>query len=190
MKKMGLTFLVIVASVILMSCSSLPKVADETKSVVTGRIVYEFENVHAMYGSFSGTKTDNVSVIFRDSETLKDIEFKCDKNGYFNISKLEPDHLYYFYELKYTTGDSNGISWVTQNYGSDFSFVAYSGCIVNLGQHKIIIEDTLNSHRWIHNNFEDVEQYYIYPLIVNTAWEETDLIRVNPTNDYVEWISR
>lgn len=174
---------------LLMSCSSLPKNVEPGANVTAGRLIMECRGYFAKYGSYEGVHKTGLSVTFTNKETGEAKVIKCNKDGYFCTTELIPNVYYYVSEVRYTTTGAGGTSWIYQTFEDNCPFFVYDMTITNLGEFSIIMKKD-EGCSWTLGSFEQVEQYFINPTVMDTVWEKVDIVRKNPTNRYEEWIKR
>ena len=188
MRKVVLGFLGLCLSMVLMSCSSLPKVS-AGKNIVAGKVITTGVNFDGVYTPFNGKHTDENIVFVKSKSTGKEYSMKCDKEGYFYTTKLPSDEEFIFSRIQLTCQLSNVITWVNGTFSDKVVFKTNDMTITNLGTIDYKFNNGGRSE-WRVQYFGFVEADFIDKKTEGTDWANATIVRKNLLANTEEWITR
>ena len=166
MKKVFLfSLFTLLAAVLVMSCSSIPKTVKPGDTLVIGRAeayVHGFKKFQDV--KFDGRILGNMEITVREEKTDKKIMVRTDEDGCFIINKCKAHEKYAIEGYKLTVTSDTGASqsvWVTLYYPP--TFIAYDNQVINVGgiyidfdgENKVATYEVKN-HYYVKQFFEDM----------------------------------
>lgn len=159
--------LVVLAAVaMLSSCASLPKKVKPGEGLVIGRAAFTVQNVAPYEGQkLNGTYKDGIKLTLVDWDTQAKKEIVLDKDGYFYLSNLNPNHQYTFTRADLGIKLNSGAYEFWIQMGNPKLFSPKEGQVLNLGYLFLTLNGANNSATWdysshylVKENFQALEE--------------------------------
>lgn len=159
-KKINL-FTILSLVLILSSCASLPKTVKAGEALVIGRAEFVTRNFAPYEGyNVNGDYKSGITLTLSDWDSGKQQKVEVDKDGYFYLTKLNPDHQYTFVRADLVTAVGSGAYQFWIQMSPPFFFSPKEGSVLNLGTLNLDLDGAKNWATWNYSNHYRVKENF------------------------------